>query len=211
MAGELSELMRRVCVNEAEDEVVGYEGEIDNGSNNGFDKTLVGRIHSDRPYNFQRMKKALSAAWRPRRPITFKELDSNMFLVHIDHYVDLKRVLEDGPWSFERNLVVLKPIEKDEQPTESDMSKVSFWICLLNMPLIRRNKTWVRRIAGKLGEVMDVDDTYFENRSKHIRAKVMINILNPLCRFVNVMNLQNEKIRVYIQYEKLPNYCYWCV
>lgn len=58
MAGELSELMGRVRVNEAEDEVIGYEGEIDNGSNNGFGKTLVGRIHSDRPYNFQRMKKA---------------------------------------------------------------------------------------------------------------------------------------------------------
>ncbi|GJZ88326.1 reverse transcriptase domain-containing protein [Tanacetum coccineum] len=123
MAGELSELMRRVSVNEAEDEVVGYEGEIDNGGNNSLDKTLLGRIHSDRPYNFQRMKKALSAAWRPRRPITFKELDSNMFLVHIGHYVDFKRVLEDGPWSFERNLFVLKSIEKDEQPTETDMSK----------------------------------------------------------------------------------------
>ncbi|GJZ61271.1 hypothetical protein Tco_0617408, partial [Tanacetum coccineum] len=63
MARELSELMRRVSVNEVEDEVVGYEGEIDNGGNNSLDKTLLGRIHSDRPYNFQRMKKALSAAW----------------------------------------------------------------------------------------------------------------------------------------------------
>ncbi|GKB38820.1 reverse transcriptase, partial [Tanacetum coccineum] len=53
---------------------------------------------------------------------------------------------------------------------------------------------WVRRISVKLGEVIDVDDAYFENRSKH----------------VNVMNLQNEKVRVNIQYEKLPNYCYWC-
>ncbi|GJZ76994.1 MAK10-like protein [Tanacetum coccineum] len=89
--GELSELMRKVSMNDAEDEV---------------DE-----------------EKALSAAWRPRRPITFKELDSNIFLVHIDHYLDFKRALEDGPWSFERNLVVLKPIEKDEQPIKSDMSK----------------------------------------------------------------------------------------
>nr|GEY65960.1 ribonuclease H-like domain-containing protein [Tanacetum cinerariifolium] len=72
MAGELSELMRRVSVNEAKDEVVGYEGEIDNGGNNSLDKTLLGRIHSDRPYNFQRMINALSAAWRPRLPIISK-------------------------------------------------------------------------------------------------------------------------------------------
>ncbi|GKF71887.1 reverse transcriptase, partial [Tanacetum coccineum] len=127
----MSELLRRVSVNEAEDEVVGCEGEMDNGGNNSY-KTLLGRIHFDRPYNFQRMKKALSAPWRPRRPITFRELDSNMFLVHIDHYLDFKRVLDDGPW---------------------------------------RNKTWVRRIAVKLGEVIDVDDAYLENRKKECLVK----------------------------------------
>nr|GEU77013.1 reverse transcriptase [Tanacetum cinerariifolium] len=145
MAGELSELMRRVSMNEAKDEVVGYDGEIDNGGNNGLDKTLLGRIHSDRLYNFQRVKKALSTAWKPHRPITFKELDSNMVLIHIDYYLDFKRILENGPW---------------------------------------RNKTWVRRIAAKLGDVIDVDDAYFKNRSKHIRANVMINILNPLYRLL---------------------------
>ncbi|PWA64139.1 hypothetical protein CTI12_AA345860 [Artemisia annua] len=202
--------MRNITVNEAEDEVVGYEGESRNGGIGRAVRTMLGRVHTDRPYSFQRMKKALSAAWRPRRSVTFNELDSNMFLVHFDHYVDFKRVVEDGPWSFERNLVVLKSTENDELPTESDMSKVSFWIRLLNVPLSWRNKVSVGRIAAKLGDVMDVDDAYFENQSKHIRAKVMINILSPLCRFVNVMNLQNEKVRVYIQYEKLPNYCYWC-
>ncbi|GKA99005.1 reverse transcriptase [Tanacetum coccineum] len=101
-----------------------------------------------------------------------------MFLVHLDHYVNFKRVLEDGPWSFKKNLVVLKPIEKDEQPTESNMSKVSFWIRFLNMPLSRRSKTWVRRIAAKLGDVMDVDDTYFENRIWGEQTQFYVDICN---------------------------------
>lgn len=177
-------------VNEAEEEVVGYEGE----GCKGLENTLLGRVHTDRPYSFQRMKRALSAAWRPRRLISFQDLDSNMFLVKFDNFVDLKRVLADGPWSFERNLVVLKSIDSDEQPSEFEMTKVLFWIRLLSVPLSRTNKTFVGGIAAKLGEVMEVDNAYFLNKGKHIRAIVMINITKPLCRFVTVLNVHNTKV-----------------
>ncbi|PWA93951.1 hypothetical protein CTI12_AA065710 [Artemisia annua] len=206
MDEELSDMMGRVIVNEAEEEVVGYDGE----GCKGLENTLLGRVHTDRPYSFQRMKRALSAAWRPRRPISFQELESNMFLVKLDHFVDLKRVLEDGPWSFERNLVVLKSIDNDEQPSELEMTKVPFWVRLFNVPVSRRDKPYVGSIAAKLGEVMEVDNAYFVNRGKHIRARVMINITKPLCRFVTVLNLHNTKVRVHVQYERLPNFCYWC-
>nr|GEV08612.1 reverse transcriptase [Tanacetum cinerariifolium] len=90
MAGELSEMLKMVTVNDAKQDVVGFE------------------------------------AWRPRRPVSFQELESNMFLVKIDHVVDLRRVLEDGPWSFERNLVVLKLLDDEEQPIEAQMTKFRF-------------------------------------------------------------------------------------
>lgn len=79
MVGDLSEMMRNITVNEAEDEVVGYEGESRNGGIGRVVRTMLGRVHTDRPYSFQRMNKALSAAWRPRRSVTFNELDSNSF------------------------------------------------------------------------------------------------------------------------------------
>ncbi|PWA54076.1 hypothetical protein CTI12_AA438450 [Artemisia annua] len=211
MAGELSEMMRKINVNEAEEEIVVFDGnDGNNDSQSCLKRTILGRIHTDRPYNFQRMKKVLSAAWRPRLPVTFQELDSNMFLVQLGHDVDLRRVMEDGPWSFERNLVVLKSVENDEEPTETEMMKVPFWIRLINMPISKRDESSIRKIAAKIGDVLEVDDTYFTKGSKHIRVKVIINIMNPLCRFVNVLNRQNIKVRVHIQYERLPNFCYWC-
>ena len=72
MACDLSEMMRKINVNEAEEEIVLFED--DNGKNESqscLRRTVLCRIHSDSPYNFQRMKKALSAAWRTRLPITF--------------------------------------------------------------------------------------------------------------------------------------------
>ncbi|GKA20650.1 reverse transcriptase [Tanacetum coccineum] len=143
MAGVLSEMMRKINVNEAEEEIVVFDG--DNGNNDSqscLKRTVLGREHTDLPYNFQRMKKAL--------------------------------VLEDGPWSFERNEIMLKPIENDKQPTETEMTKVPFWIRLINPPLSNRNESSVRRIAANIGDVLEVDNTYFTNGSKHIRVKEMI-------------------------------------
>ncbi|GKE92646.1 hypothetical protein Tco_1573741, partial [Tanacetum coccineum] len=54
----LKEMMAMVMVNEAEEEVVGYEGE----GEKRLENTLLGRVHTDRPYSFQRLKSALSAA-----------------------------------------------------------------------------------------------------------------------------------------------------
>nr|GEU42033.1 reverse transcriptase [Tanacetum cinerariifolium] len=79
MAGELSEMMRKINVNEAEEEIVVFDG--DNGNNDSqscLKRTILGREHTDRPYKFQRMKKALSAAWRPR-------LQNAMVRVHIQY------------------------------------------------------------------------------------------------------------------------------
>nr|GEW91299.1 reverse transcriptase [Tanacetum cinerariifolium] len=75
MAGELSEMMRKINVNEAEEEIVVFDG--DNGNNDSqscLKRTVLSREHTDRPYNFQRMKKALSAAWRPRLQPTETEM-----------------------------------------------------------------------------------------------------------------------------------------
>ncbi|GJY89745.1 reverse transcriptase [Tanacetum coccineum] len=84
---------------------------------------------------------------------------------YINWLHDCKRVLEDGPRSFKRNLVVLKAIGKDEQPTERNMhvkdSRVSIWIWLLNIPLSKRNKASGHRIAAKLYDVMNIDNAYF--------------------------------------------------
>nr|GEU78320.1 probable inactive receptor kinase At2g26730 [Tanacetum cinerariifolium] len=76
MAGELSEMMTKINVNEAEEEIVVFDD--DNGNNDSqsyLKRTVLGRVHTDRPYNFQRIKKALSAAWRPRLSVTFEQLD----------------------------------------------------------------------------------------------------------------------------------------
>ncbi|PWA94542.1 hypothetical protein CTI12_AA059290 [Artemisia annua] len=199
--------MSNLSINEAEHEVVDF---ADDDTHDEQRFTLVGKVYTDRVMNFQKLQRILMAAWRPRRPVTIQELEDGLFLASFDHVVDMRRVLDEGPWSVERDLVILKPLDEDEQTSNVEMSKIPFWIRLLNLPFSRRSENYVRAIAGKLSTVLDVDTRRLREGSKHIRVRVMIDVAKPLCRDLFVTNQQHEKVMVGLCYERLPNFCYWC-
>ncbi|PWA56181.1 hypothetical protein CTI12_AA420130 [Artemisia annua] len=196
-----------LSINEAEHEVVDF---VEDNTHDDRRLTLVGKVYTDRAVNLQKLQRILMAAWRPRRPVRIQELEGGLFLAIFDHLVDMRRVLDDGPWSVERDLVILKPLDEDEQPSKVEMSSIPFWIRLLNLPFSMRSENYVRAIARKLGSVLDVDTRRLKEGSKYIRARVMIDVSKPLCRHLPVINRRHEKVMVGICYERLPNFCYWC-
>ncbi|GKB93239.1 reverse transcriptase [Tanacetum coccineum] len=149
-------------------------------------------------------------AWRPRRSVRIQELEDGLFLAMFEHVVDMSRVIDEGPWSVERDLVILKPLDEDEQPSNMEMSKSPFWIRLLNLPFSRRSENYVRAIDGRLGTVLEVDMRRLKEGSKHIRVRVMIDVSKPLCQHLFVTNQKHEKVMVGLCYERLPNFFYWC-
>lgn len=83
---------------------------------------------------FNIMKETLAAVWRPGKGMTVREVDPNLFLFQFYHEKDMKRILEDGPWSFEQNLLVLRRMEAHESPTEMTLSRSDFWVQIHNLP-----------------------------------------------------------------------------
>lgn len=69
---------------------------------------------------------------------------------------DKKRVVENGPWLFSSNLLVL--LEGDPNTSEHcyDFSHNAFWVHILGLPRARINEDSVRNIASKLGKVEKV-------------------------------------------------------
>lgn len=115
MAGEIVERLEKISVNEVEEEVLelGDEGSTVGA---GFDKRccLIGKVLTDKTYSVQGFKKAMAGAWKPRRRVDFQDLENNLYLIHFEHITDMKRIMEDGPWLFDRDLVVLKTMQGDE-------------------------------------------------------------------------------------------------
>jgi hypothetical protein len=48
---------------------------------------------------------------------------------------DADSVMKNGPWSFDRNLVVLKRITGEEQPSDLEMHTGEFWTMIYDFLL----------------------------------------------------------------------------
>ncbi|GJT29690.1 reverse transcriptase [Tanacetum coccineum] len=199
--------MSNLLINEAEHEVVDF---ADDDTHDERQFTLVGKVYTGRVMNFQKLKRISMAAWRPRRSVRIQELEDGLFLAMFKHVVDMSCVLDEGPWSVKRDMVILKPLDEDEQPSNMEMSKSPFWIRLLNLSFSRRSENYVRAIAGRLGTILEVDTHHLKEGSKYIRVRVMIDVSKPLCQHLFVTNRKHEKVTVGLCYERLPNFCYWC-
>ena len=74
---------------------------------------LVGRFLTDKAINFPAMKNTMAALWRPGKGICIKDLSSTLFLFQFFHEVDIQRVMDSGPWTFDQHLLITKRLGID--------------------------------------------------------------------------------------------------
>lgn len=60
-------------------------------------------------------------AWKLKNPVEIQELSKNLFLFRFATKRDLKNVMLNKPWSFDRNLLVLAHVSWEEQSSTLNM------------------------------------------------------------------------------------------
>ncbi|KAI8029145.1 hypothetical protein LOK49_LG01G01075 [Camellia lanceoleosa] len=211
MAESLIEMAQRLVLTEEEEaEVVVDEVHLQ-PTEAKVGLCLVGKLLTTRPFNFEAMRTTLSAVWRASKGIVFKTLGDNLFLIQFGHIVDKKRVLINGPWNFDKQLVMLKEFDGDLQPVDITFSSVAFWVHVSNLPLI--SMTWdVGVLLGnQLGRFVDME--HGEGGiawGRTLQLRVEINIAKPLRRNLKMAVSRRESVWVTLTYEKLPNFCFHC-
>ena len=122
-----------------------------------------------------------------------------------------QKVLEMCPWSFEKQLIVLKEFEGELVPRDIVMKHCPFWVQIFNLPLKSRTKETGWAIGSTLGEVLDID---VSKSSVHwgrlLRVRVNVDITKKLIRGKKINIEGGENRWVIFKYERLPNFCYRC-
>ena len=66
-----------------------------------------GEVFADRNINFIAMKNRLARLWRPGKGMCIKDLEQNLFVFQFYHEIDLRRVVEGGPWTFDSHILLV--------------------------------------------------------------------------------------------------------
>lgn len=168
-----------------------------------FRRTLAGKLWSDCPFNTRAFKQTIIPSWRLKNPVEIQDLQKNMFLFRFSMKKDSENVLKNGPWSFDRNLLILKRVLGEEQLSELEMLEIPFWTRVYDLPLNIRTESMARRLGDIIGAFEEMDLKESNGIGKFLRIKVAIDLWKPLKR-------GGKKLKVFFKYERLPTFCFAC-
>lgn len=182
-SNEITSSCALLNISDEEEEGYSIEEEDIPSQNKAQQFILVGKLLTERSVKFNIMKETLAAVWRPGKGMSVREVEQNLFLFQFFHEKDMKRIMEDGPWSYEQSLLLLKKIEAHESPVETTLSKAEFWVQVHNLPWAFVSEKILTVIGNYVGEFIHADKNVFDGNWKaFLRIRVTIEVTKPIRR-----------------------------
>ncbi|XP_035542065.1 uncharacterized protein LOC118344779 [Juglans regia] len=174
-------LSQRLSLSEQEKEEIIVEEVLLEETKQRGEHSLLVSLLMDKHYNHEVFKQNLRRIWRPVKKIWFKELGSKLLLVEFEDQREKARVQREGPWPFDRNLVLMQNFEGDILANKIKIVKVVFWIRLYELPLGAMNEKVVRMIGDCIGTVEEINIEKDEVAwGQFIRMRVSLDVTKPL-------------------------------
>ncbi|CAH9121938.1 unnamed protein product [Cuscuta epithymum] len=153
----------------------------------------------------------MAVLWRLGKGVSIEEIGEKRYIFIFFHSVDVNRVLDYGPWLFDKNMIVLRAIKLRDIPLKVLLDTVELWVQAHNVPYSHDNLGTARRIGNYLGEFVRWDDTQFDGKwESYMCVRVRMNVTKPLKVGTILMNGKGEGYWVAFKYEKLPSLCFCC-
>lgn len=144
---------------------------------------LVGKFYTKRRVNLESVARVLKIAWKTKENFEVSDLGENRALFLFQSMDDLDRVLQLGPWLYDKYLLILHKLQAGEFAWKACFEKVSFWVQIHGLPMMSQTKKIGTSIGETLGVVIkvDMDDKGFY-MGGYLHIRVSVNITKPLCQ-----------------------------
>ncbi|KAK4438666.1 hypothetical protein Salat_0201100 [Sesamum alatum] len=186
MDGSLLELGSALSLTEEEDEGVLLPNDP-SGLHGLFELTLVGRLLSHRPANFEALSRTLVNLLQPTRGVEIRRITDSRFYFVFHHIVDLRRTLALRPWTFDRNLLILRELAPGDLLESVSLNWSPFYVRVHGIPYGLRTTATARLLGTKIGAWEDeanIEDSITWQDSLHMR--ILNDVTQPLKRALRV-------------------------
>ncbi|KAL0368439.1 UNVERIFIED_CONTAM: hypothetical protein Scaly_1062800 [Sesamum calycinum] len=172
---------------------------------------VVGRLISSKSFHREALHTTLRSTFNSVRGMEFKLTEGERFLLKFFHVLDRDRVLTCCPRAYEKNLLVLVPVEVTDDPKLIDLDWCDFHIYIHGLVLGKMNQDVASFIGSRLGKFKDVGrDNNGDIWGSSVRTRASIDITKPLKRALKLRTVLGDEQFVTFTYEKLPYFCYLC-
>ena len=162
-------------------EVAGEEDDDNGGIKIDSHYCLVGCFLTDKVINFAVMKNTMEALWRSGKGVCIKDLSPTMFLFQFFHEIDVRRVLDSGPWTFDQHILLVHKLGADEQPQNVPLFHTTFWIQVYNSPLGFQSERILHSISNYIGSFLESNENNLKSVWRnYMRPRVYLDVGKPL-------------------------------
>uniref|UniRef100_A0A803PSL9 DUF4283 domain-containing protein n=1 Tax=Cannabis sativa TaxID=3483 RepID=A0A803PSL9_CANSA len=96
---------------------------------------LVGRFLSNRMIDFDKMRNILASLWQPGMEMFVKKLENNRFLFQFYHEIDIQRVINGSPWTYERMQLIIQRLPVGGDPYDVRLNNLDIWVQIHDVKL----------------------------------------------------------------------------
>lgn len=161
--------------------------------------------------DFHALQQTLAALWRPGRGVHIKEIDVNLYLFQLFHAIDINRVCDGSPWSFNRKALIISRIKIGDIPRGVSLNKLDLWVQIHDLrPGFMSDKV-IQEIRNYIGEfITSCRNNFTGVWREYMRVPVTVDISKPLKRRMKMRRAGNEWFWIVFKYENVPTFCFIC-
>ena len=172
---------------------------------------LAGKFFTKRVLNVDAVARTFKPLWKLAGELKIRDSGDNVLVFEFDDIIDLERVLEYEPWSYDKSLIAFQRVTDVELLPQMIYNQVTFWVQLHNLPLKHLTYDTGEAIGNAIGRVVQVADPEDDGAGgEFLRVRVTMDISKPLPRCSKLRSDGKQIGMVALKYERLTNFCYWC-
>nr|XP_023883466.1 uncharacterized protein LOC111995768 [Quercus suber] len=171
----------------------------------------IGKFLTCKPFNKQAAKTTLRRAWGLENSLQIIEVGPNLFQFKFQTEFDMARILQDGPWSFDNQLLLLQRWQKGMTVRNIRLEHASLWIQIWGAPFDMVSPQVAREVGNRIGKVEEVEGQRRRDELNYfMRIKFVVPIRKSLQRGVFITGLDGVYRWVTFKYERLPLFYHYC-
>ncbi|XP_039045103.1 uncharacterized protein LOC120184793 [Hibiscus syriacus] len=175
--------------------------------------SLVGQFLGAAP-NFAAMKMIIISLWKNSQQgsnVQVSYAGPNLYLFSFDSDSARDWVLENGPWYIYNKPLILRQWEPNLKKLHFDLTRISIWVHLYNVPLELFTNDGLSYIASAIGFPLSMESvTTTKTRLEFSKVCVEIGVSDVIPKFIDVVLNNGQETSILVEIPWLPPCCKPC-
>lgn len=111
----------------------------------------MGSFITEGEVDFAAMQHTLAALWKPGKGVYMKKVDTNLYLFQFYHEIDVKRVMEGYPWSFNKKSLIMARMKEGDNPQCMELNSIDFLVQIHDLKIGFMSEKILQGIGNYIG------------------------------------------------------------